>query len=196
MEIAAKVGEVIEASTSEFVAQCYQLHEPPPLGSLVKTKNAPGETYGIVYHAETHSLEPGRRPIARGEEVKEEEEIFRNNPQLAKLLCTDFRALVVGYGEGNRFFHYLPPRPARIHSFVYLCSMDEARNFARSLNFLSLLIEANLAVPVDEIVAASLRHFSQAYDDQQAFLVKAGKELALLLSGELKRLNSILRRLK
>ncbi len=196
MEIVTKVGEVIEANTKEFVAQCYQLHEPPPLGSLVKTKDAPGEIYGIVYHAETHSLEPGRHPIARGEEAKEEEEIFRNNPQLAKLLCTDFRALVVGYGEGNKFHHYLPPKPARIHNFVYLCTLDEVRNFTRSLDFLSLLMEANLAVSMDEIVAASLRYFSQAYDDQQAFLVKAGKELALLLSGELKRLNSILRRLK
>lgn len=196
MEIAVKVGEVIEASTSEFLAQCYQLHEPPPLGSLVKTKNALWEIYGIVYHAETHSLESGRHPIARGGEEKEEEEIFRNNPQLAKLLCTDFRALVVGYHEGNKFCHYLPPTPARIHSFVYLCSLDEVRNFTQSFDFLSLLTEANLTVPVDEIVAASLRHFSRAYDDQQAFLVEAGKELAFLFSGELKRLNSILRRLK
>jgi len=193
---AVRVGEVIEASSSEFVAQCYQLHEPPPLGSLVKTKNKPGEIYAIVYSAATHSLEPGRRPIARGEGEKEEAEIFQNNPQLTKLLCTDFKALVVGYGEENKFYHYLPPKPAYIHSFVYLCSLDEVKNFSQSLDFLSLLVEANLTVPVDEIIAASLRYFGKAHSDRQKFLVKAGKELATLLSGELNRLNSILRRIR
>lgn len=196
METAIRVGEVVEASSSELVAQCYQLHEPPPLGSLVKTKNKPGEIYAIVYSAATHSLEPGRHPIARGEGEKEEAEIFQNNPQLAKLLCTDFKALVVGYSEEDKFYHYLPPKPACIHSFVYLCSLDEAKNFSQSLDFLSLLVEANLTVPADEIIAASLRYFGKAHSDRQKFLVKAGKELAILLSGELNRLNSILRRIR
>ena len=194
MEALVKIGEVIEASSGRFMAQCYQLHQPPPLGSLVKTKDEI-EIYGIVYNAETHSLEPGRRPIARGAEVGEGE-VFQANPQLTKLLTTDFAALVVGYKEGRGIFYYLPPRPACIHSFVYLCPLDEVGDFSQSLVFLSLLVEANLTIPVDEVIAASLRYFSQAHVDGRAFLVRAGKELALLLSGELTRLNSILRRLR
>ena len=30
-----RVGEVIQASTTDFVAQCYELYQIPPLGSLV-----------------------------------------------------------------------------------------------------------------------------------------------------------------
>lgn len=195
METLVRIGEVIETSSSQFVAQCYQLHQPPSLGSLVKTKDKLIEIYGIVYNAETHSLEPGRRPIARGDEAGEED-IFQANPQLSKLLSTDFRALVAGYREGGKLFHYLPPRPACIHGFVYLCPPEEVREFSQSLDFLSLLTEANLMVPVDEVIAASLRCFSKAHADGRAFLVKAGKELAVLLSVELKRLNSILRRLR
>ncbi len=195
METLTKIGEVIEASSNQFVAQCYQLHQPPPLGSLVKTPEGLREIYGIVYNAATHSLEPGRRPIARGEGIREED-VFQANPQLAKLLTTDFGALVVGYREGEKLFHHLPPRPACIHSFVYLCPLEEVREFSQSFDFLSLLVEMNIAIPVDEVIAASLRYFSQAYVDGRAFLVRAGRELAVLLGGELKRLNYILKRLK
>ena len=34
----SKVGEIIEESTGEFMAQCYELHQPPPFGSLVMTR--------------------------------------------------------------------------------------------------------------------------------------------------------------
>ena len=75
-----RVGEVIEASTTDFVAQCYELYEIPPLGSLVKTKDSSVELYGIVANAATTSLEPGRRPIARGKDETTEEEIYRSSP--------------------------------------------------------------------------------------------------------------------
>ena len=94
-----RIAEVVMASTAEFVAQCYKLHQAPPLGSLVKTSDTPIEIYGIVCNAETHSIEPGRRPIARGEGEENEDALFRSHPQLIKLLCTDFTALVVGHME-------------------------------------------------------------------------------------------------
>lgn len=196
MDIVTRAGEVIEASTGEFTAQCYELHQAPPLGSLVKTRDVPIDIFGIVYNAETHGIEPGRRPLARGEAEESEEEIFRSNPQLVKLLCTDFKALVVGHREGDNLYHYLPPRPARIHSFVYVCQLDEVKDFTKSLDFLSLLVGARVVVPIDEVVAAYLRSCSKAYPDSQAFLVRAGKELAVLLGGELNRLNSILKKLR
>jgi len=191
-ELSDKVGEVIEASTTDFVAQCYELYQSPPLGSLVKTIDESVEQYGIVYNAATASIEPGRRPIARGKDEASEEEIYRSSPQLLKLLRTEFNALVVGYREDEKLFHYLPPKPARIHSFVYQCQPEEVREFSQSLDFLNILINAHLPVPVEEIVAASLRQMSQVYEDREKFLVAAGKELAVLLGGEFNRLKSIL----
>ena len=61
-----KIGEIIEASTTEFTAQCYELHQPPAFGSLVKTREGDVEIYGVVCGAETTSIEPGQRLIARG----------------------------------------------------------------------------------------------------------------------------------
>ena len=191
-----RVGEVIEASTTDFVAQCYELYEMPPLGSLVKTRDQSVELYGIVCNAATTSLEPGRRPIARGKDETTEEEIYRSSPQLLKLLKSEFSALVVGHRQGDRLYHHLPPQPARIHSFVYLCPPEEVKEFGQSFDFLNLLINARLPVPTEELVAASLRQMSQAYEDPRAFLVAAGKELAILLSGNLNQLKAILGRIK
>ncbi len=191
-----RVGEVIEASTTDFIAQCYELYQSPPLGSLVKTTDESVEQYGIVYNATTASIEPGRRPIARGKDEASEEEIYRSSPQLLKLLRSEFSALVVGHKQDDRLFHYLPPKPARIHSFVYQCQPEEVREFGNSFDFLSLLLNTHLPISVEEIVAASLRQMSQVYEDRQKFLVAAGKELAVLLGGEFNRLKSILSRIK
>ncbi len=192
-----KIGEVIEASTGQFVAECYELHTPPPLGSLVKTSDGDVEIYGVVCNAATESIEPNRRPIARGKEEATEENIYRQHPQLSKLLRTTFDTLVVGHskGEATPPLHYLPPRPSRVHSFVYLCEQDEVCRFTQSLDFLPILLGTR-AEAVDEIVSACLRQASCAHDDQRAFLVKSGKELAILLDGELNRLNAILRRIR
>jgi hypothetical protein len=195
-ELEDRVGEVIEASTTGFVAQCYELYQSPPLGSLVKTRDLPVELYGIVYNATTTSLEPGRRPIARGKDEESEEEIYRSSPQLMKLLKSEFEALVVGHKRGDKLYHYLPPKPARIHSFVYQCTPAEVMEFGQSFDFLNIIINARLPISTEELVAASLRQMSQAHEDPRAFLVAAGKELAILLSGNLNQLKAILGRIR
>ncbi len=193
---AQRVGEVIEAGTTDFVAQCYELYQSPPLGSLVKTRDLPVELYGVVYNAATTSLEPGRRPIARGKDEASEEEIYRSNPQLLQLLRSEFSALVVGHRQGDKLYHYLPPQPARIHGFVYLCPPEEVKEFSQSFDFLNILISAHLPVSVDELVAACLRQMSQVHEDRHAFLVAAGKELAILLSGQFNQFKAILERIR
>ena len=194
--LADRVGEIIEASTTGFTAQCYELYELPPLGSLVKTRNGDLDIYGIVCHATTGSLEPGRRPIARGKDEDSEEAIYETSPQLSKLLRSEFGALVVGHGDGDSLKQYLPPGPARLHGFVYQCTTDEVKEFGRSLAFLNILISAHLPVSIDEIVPAVLRLMSQSQADPHAFLVAAGKELSLMLSGQYNQLRAILGRLK
>jgi len=192
MEI--RLGEVIEASTTEFTAQSYELYVLPALGSLVKT-GVDAEIYGIVYNAATTSLEPGRSAIARGKDETSEEGVYQSNPQLLKLLKSEFNTLVVGHRRDNRIFHYLPPQPARIHGFVYQCLPEEIKEFSRSFAFLNILINARLTVSFDELIAASLRQLSQVQDDRRTYLVNAGKELATLLGGQYNQLRAILGRL-
>lgn len=200
-----RVGEVTEACTTDFVAQCYELYQSPPLGVLVKTRfeaisgqpENGSYLFGIVYLVSTAGVEPGRRAIARGKDELNEEEIYRASPQLTKLLKSEFNVLVVGYQKGGRVFQYLPPNPARIHGFVYLCSPEEVKLFSRSFDFLNLLLKSRLDIPVEELVGAAIRQMGQVYGLQKhAFLVSAGKELASLLSEDYAQLKAILKGLK
>jgi hypothetical protein len=188
----AKIAEVIEASTAQFSAQSYELYKLPPLGSLVKT----GDIYGIVGHAETTGLEPGRKPIARGKDEASEEAVYQSSPQLAKLLRSEFTAVVAGHKSGGKILQYLPPQPARIHGFVYLCQPDEVKEFSQSFGFLNILANAALSIPAEELIAAALRQMAQAQENSHNFLVAAGKELANLLSSDFIRLKNILGRLQ
>ncbi|MFW6125651.1 MAG: hypothetical protein ACOC58_00975 [Chloroflexota bacterium] len=192
--VVTRVGEVVEASTAQFTAQCYELHQPPPFGSLVKIAEGDVHIYAVVSIATTTSIEPGRRPIARGADEEDEAGIYQSSPQLSKLLRTDFQAVVVGHEAAGDLHHYLPPRPARIHSFVYLCGAEEVARFTQSFDFLSHLLSVEWQA--DELVAAFVRRAGLAHEDCHAFLVKAGRELAVLLGGETNRLSTILRRLQ
>jgi len=191
-----RVGEVITASTTDFTAQCYELYQLPPLGSLVKTGDTGLELYAVVYNATTASLEPGRRPIARGRDETSEEAIYLSNPQLEKLLRSEFSALVVGHRAGDKVHHYLPPKPARIHSFVHLCPPQQVKDFSQSLGFLNIIINTHLPLPQDELIAACLRQMSQAHEDRTTFLVSAGKHLAAMLSDDFSQLVAILERIR
>ena len=191
-----KIAEVIVASTAEFTAECYELYNVPALGSLVKTSVAPMEIFGIVCEAGTSSIEPGRRPIARGKDEPSEEAIYQSSPQLLKLLRSEFRVLVVGHQQNKLTHQYLPPKPARIHSFVHQCSPEEIKSFSRSFDFLSLLINCEVKIPPEELISAALREMSREQEDPQAFLVSAGKQLAGLLGGDYPRLKTILGRLR
>ncbi len=187
-----KIAEVIEASTGEFDAQCYELYGIPPLGSLVRT----GNIYGIVAGATTSSIEPGRKPIARGKDEASEDAVYASSPQLLKLLRSEFTAVVAGYKDGEKVYQRLPPQPAKLHSFVYLCQPDEVKEFSRSFGFLNILINATLTVPTEEVVGATLRQMGQAQEDPRFYLVAAGKELAGLLSNDYVTLKNILGRIK
>lgn len=191
-----KIGEVVEASTTEFIAQTYELHQAPSFGSFVRTSDGTVDIYGVVHLARTSGIDPGRRPLARGKDEQSEEDIYRNNPELSELLRTEFTAATIGFRDASAVSQFLPPRPPRIHAFVYDCSAAEVVAFTDRLDFLQTMITAGIRGPVDELIAACIRRAVQARNGDRAFLVRAGKELAMLLGSEVTRLNGILRRIR
>ena len=189
-----RVGEVIEASTSEFTAQCYRLYDAPAIGSLVLC----GEltpTYGVVCEATTQSIDPGRAAIPRGINASTEAEVLSSNPQIERLLHTKFRAIVVGYRDGGAIRRYPPLNAPRMYSFVRECDAEELTEFSSSHEFLATLLNAPMSGQ-DHVVASFLRHAGAAHIDGHEYLVGAGKSLAGALSGQLPRLSGILRSLE
>ena len=99
---AARAGEVIAASTGEFTAECYRNVDPPPLGSLVTTRDGEIEIFGVVFHAAVTGLDRSRPVAALGEDADTEAELRARHPELAELLRAEFSAIVVGYrGRGR-----------------------------------------------------------------------------------------------
>jgi hypothetical protein len=190
-----KVGEVIEASTSVFTAEAYELHGSPAFGSLVKTPQEDGFIVGLIYDACTGSMDPGRRVLARGRDLATEADILRHHPQLTKLLRTQFSALVVGQSVRSQWRHHLPAQPAQVHRFVYRCEPSEVEAFTQRFDFLHLVLNNNVSATTDELAAACLRHAAEAHLDDVSFLVQAGKEVARLIPRDPTRLNAILQRL-
>ena len=195
-----RLGEVVEASTTQVTAQCYELYTAPPLGSLVRCGTSNGASvnddviYGIVCEVSTRSMDPGRRPIARGRDEDDEDAVYEANPQLSRLLSTEFNALVVGHRREGSLYRWLAPLPPRIHSFVYACSDDDLREFSSALDFAPILLSAPIFA-TDDVLAAFLKTASAVHRDPSGFLVRAGRQLTPLLGGEVQRLNGILRRI-
>ena len=187
------VGEVVQASTAEFAAQCHRLYDAPPLGTLVRT-GGDSPIYGIVAEVATQSIEPGRRPMALAEEDDTVEAVYERNPQLGRLLSTEFRSIVAGHRSDGALLRYLAPLPPRIHTPVFRCDKNELLEFTRSLDFLSILVASPVGSQ-DDVTAAFLRTASGAHADPRSFLVEAGKEVAALLARDVRRLNAVLRRL-
>jgi hypothetical protein len=95
------IAEVIETSTTEFLAQCLEPDElsfpaMPPFGSWVKAydEEAANQIYGVVYHATTSPLDSVHRARALGMSL---DELRQQQPQIFAMLKTEFRVAIVGF---------------------------------------------------------------------------------------------------
>jgi hypothetical protein len=217
------IGEVIEATTTHFVAQCPRpyLHQPPAFGSFVKiepgrprsaasppafvdpfaetpadalpTDTPDGTLYALVYTAATGSGDTGRRPAAYG---LDEETLREEQPQIFDLLTTEFAALHLGFAQEGRIRSYLPPQPPRLHAFVTECSPAEVCALTDAPDFLRSLRPPPNSADADELIAACLRHAYRCRHADFTFLVRAGKQLANLLRDDPDRLTALLRKIE
>ena len=190
-----RVGEIVEASSAELVAQSVRLHHAPALGSFVVAPAAETFIYAVVCETHTGSLESGGRPIARGHAEVTDAAIYHANPDLEHVLRTEFRALIVGYERSGQTRQHLPPSPPSLHYSVYACAPIQVRAFTDRLDYLRALLQAS-AAPADELTAANVRLAAAAWaSERDTFLLRAGRELAVLLRDDYERLTALLRRL-
>ncbi len=192
------IGEVIEASTTGFLAQCFEPDEltfpsMPALGSWVKSwdEETGNQIYGVVTYAAIAPIDPVHRARALGLTAQE---LRDQQPQIFAMLKTDFQVAIVGFDTGDRLYQYLPPRPPQIHQAVFRCRETEIQHFCQEVEFLRTILQVT-AIPVDELVAAVIRHGYQALQRDRSWLVQVGRQLSLLLKDDYDRLSAIIRKL-
>jgi hypothetical protein len=147
--------------------------------------------YGLVYNVYEASIDPNRRAMAYG---IEREELFRHQPQIAEFLKVEFEAAIIGFNDIGYIRAYLPPFPPRIHSFVYPCNRQEVLDLTEDLEFIRS-INALPGLPIEELAAASIRLAYAERENDRAFLMRAGQEIAQLLKDEYEKARSIIRRI-
>jgi hypothetical protein len=196
------IAEVIETSTTEFLAQCLEPDDlsfaiMPPFGSWVKAmdEESGNQVYGVVYHVTTSPIDSVHRARALGLSLQD---LREQQPQIFAMLKTEFRAAIVGFrpparrnGMSSDTFQYLPPRPPQIHQAVYYCESEEIVEFSHQLDFLRTLLQVSGA-PVDGLTAATIREIYQLRKADRAWLVEAGRALSVLLKDDYDRLRIIL----
>ncbi len=200
------IAEVIETSTTEFVAQCMEPEDlsfpvMPPFGSWVRSvdEESDNQVLAVVYYATTSPIDSVHRARALGLSLQE---LREQQPQIFAMLKTEFRAAIVGFrapqlgGNGSRslneqVYQYLPPRPPQIHQAVYQCEPQEIISFSEHLDFLRTLLQVTGA-PVEALTAAAIREIYQLRKADRDWLVKAGRALNVLLKDDYDRLRVIL----
>lgn len=190
------IGEVIESSTRELVAEVYEEAEPPAFGHWVRVEGDRETIYGLVSHVETSSYDTNRQAVALGLSPEERAEEM---PMVQELLRTTVRAQVLACRDREgRLRQTLPPCPPDIHDFVHPCPDEHVCQLEAPFDFLRTLVEhPDPAVPVDDLLAAVLRRLYDAHGGEHGgreVLVTAGRALSRLLDDDHERLQSILRR--
>ncbi|HIK36554.1 MAG: hypothetical protein NZ901_11475 [Geminocystis sp.] len=208
------IGEVIETSTTQFVAQCLEpedLNFPsmPPFGSWVKSfdEESGNKIFAVVTNVTTAPIDSVHKARALGLSLAE---LRQQQPQIFAMLKTEFQAAIVGFetppdpqqngfnpGEG-KIYQYLPPRPPQIHQGVYTCSAREVIRFTESPHFLRLLLQVQ-NTPLESLIAASLRESYRlrhlqpdAMEAARQWLIQAGRTLSVLLKNDYDSLKYIL----
>ena len=187
------IGEIIETSTLDFLAESLTLHQPPALGTLVKV-NLAGECYcyGIVCFGSTASPDTGRRAVRRSEGAVVDEAVYRAHPQLERLLQTVFHVVLTGWQDGERFRQALPPSPPPLHHAVHPCTATELQRFTDDLGYFRLVLGARSETPTEQVLAAHIRAVVAQRGDDLPWLRRAARECARLLQGDAERLMALL----
>lgn len=188
-----RIGEIIESTSTRFVAESFELNQPPALGSLIKVHLREGsELYGVVCYGQTGSLDPGRRAVRRSSDEVYDEEIYRESPQLEHTLRTEFESLSVGVVEGGVARQCLPPQPPALHFSVHDCTRHETVSFTENLYYFRLLLAAAGRVPADQLLAANVWQVHKERGEDKDWLTKAAREIANLLKHDYDRLMTVL----
>lgn len=188
-----EIGRLLRASTTGFIVGCRvsQL-ESPTFGCLVKAPLDPDyQIFGLIY--DMHIDDDGlvRQLVTAG---TADETIIADN-RLNRNVPLEMSVVTVGYRQGARISHMLPPRPPLSLDVIQLCSPAEICEFTSSgrFGYFRHVLRSD-DLPAGELLAA---HLQQAQSAQQAggnsdWLQAATRELITLLRDDYAVLGNVL----
>ncbi len=188
-----QIGHLLRSSTTEFVAGCSvsQL-EAPAFGALVRAPlDKDYSVYGLIY--DIHIDDDGlvRQLVTAGNVSAE---VMHDNRE-RRIVPVEMSVLAVGYEQGGKISHLLPPRPPLSLDVIYLCSDAELAKFtsAGHFGYFRHILQAK-DIPVGEVLAAHLQQARQAHQKakNEMWFGSAAQELITLLRDDYPTLMSVL----
>jgi hypothetical protein len=184
-----EIGRLLRAGTTGFTAGCrVSQFTVPALGSLVRASLGDSyQVYGLIY--DIHIDDDGLvRQLVTADNVSEE--VLRDNRE-RRIVPVEMSVMAVGYEQGGKIYHTLPPRPPLSLDVICLCDDTELAAFtsAGRFGYLRHILRMKDA-PLGEILAA---HIQQAGATQSPkWKEKAVQELIALLRDDYPTLMSVL----
>ena len=190
----SRLGEVIETSTTGFMAESDQLHRLPELGALVCVGGLDDSRafYGVVSHGATGGLDTSRKAVRRGGDHLADAAIYDRHPELELVLRTVFNVAVIGYRDGPGFRHVLPALPVPLHYSVHACDPATVAAFCANPRYLASLLGFHGEILPEQLVAAHFRWVDNQLRDNHAWLADATRRLARHMKRDYDRLATIL----
>jgi hypothetical protein len=109
-----------------------------------------------------------------------------------RIVPVEMSVLAVGYEQGGKIHHLLPPRPPLSLDVIHLCSAAELSKFTadRRFGYFRHILQA-ADIPVGEVLAAHILQVKQQTGND-AWVENASRELITLLRDDYPTLMSVL----
>jgi len=190
-----EIGRLLSAGNAEFTVGCSvsQLNVPA-FGALVRVTPTTAEEYhvfGLIHdiHIEDDGLV---RQLVTTDQV--DAAVIADN-RVNRNVPLEMSVLAVGYRQGARIYHLLPPRPPLSLDVIYLCDAAELRGFtaAGRFGYFRHVLRA-VDLPVGELLAAHLQQARAAHEaaSNPDWANAATRELITLLRDDYPTLMSVL----
>jgi hypothetical protein len=188
-----EIGRLLRASTSGLVVGCRVSQvDAPAFGALVRVPLDPTyNIYGLIY--DIHIDDDGLvRQLITAEGV--DDEVIADN-RLNRNVPLEMSVLSVGYRQGERYFHGIPPRPPLSLDAIYLCDAPDVLAFtsAGRFGYFRHILRAQ-DLPIGELLAAHLQQAGEVHRlaGDAEWLHRATQELIILLRDDYPSLISVL----
>jgi len=188
-----EIGRLLRAATAGFVVGCRVSQiEAPSFGALVRVPlDGDYQVYGLLHdiHVDDDGLV---RQLVTAEGI--DPAVIADN-RLNRNVPLEMSVLAVGYQQGGRISHMLPPRPPLSLDVIYLCEAESIRQFTtagRFGYFRHILRAADL--PVGELLAAHIQQAAAAHAavENGEWVEQATQELITLLRDDYQTLMAVL----
>jgi hypothetical protein len=185
-----QIGYLLRAGITGFVAGCSVTQlEAPTLGSLVLALlDKEYSVYGLItdIHIEDDGLV--RQLVTAGNISPE---VMHDNRE-RRIVPIEISVLAVGYEQGGKISHLLPPRPPLSLDVIHLCSDAELAKFTSTgkFGYFRHILQAS-NIPIGEILAAHILDVKQKTNNN-TWVEAATRELITLLRDDYPLLMSVL----